>query len=129
MKYHYWNFWTRYFDFSGRTRRRDFWLTKLIHLFVLYPIMYMIISYFSDHLLIITAVIINLVFLIPTLAMDIRRLHDIGNSGWFVLLLLIPVVGIIILIVLWCMDSEQGTNKYGPNPKELQAVEGAQVAD
>lgn len=123
MKYNYWNFWTQYFDFSSRTRRRDYWLTKLIHFLVLYPL-FLAIEYLPSQLNLILSVIIFLALLIPNLAMDIRRLHDTGKSGWNILLSFIPVVGIIILIVFWCTDSEKGANKYGPNPKELEAVEG-----
>ncbi|KAB2333307.1 DUF805 domain-containing protein [Cytobacillus depressus] len=46
-----------------------------------------------------------------------RRLHDIGKSGWWHLIGLIPLVGLIILIILFCQNSEQYENKYGPNPK------------
>ena len=63
----------------------------------------------------------SLAILLPGLAVAIRRLHDIGKSGWFVLLALIPIVGSIILIVFYVKDSEPGENKYGPNPKEAGA--------
>ncbi|MCR5843304.1 MAG: DUF805 domain-containing protein, partial [Oscillospiraceae bacterium] len=59
----------------------------------------------------------SLATLIPSIAVTVRRLHDIGKSGWFYFLILIPVVGSIILLVWECKDSEPGTNVYGPNPK------------
>ncbi|MDR2934962.1 MAG: DUF805 domain-containing protein, partial [Candidatus Adiutrix sp.] len=49
--------------------------------------------------------------------LGIRRLHDIGKSGWWLLLLLIPLVGAIIILVFLCLDSQPGENQYGPNPK------------
>ena len=54
---------------------------------------------------------------IPSLAVAIRRLHDIGKSGWYYLLVLIPIIGAIWLIVLFVTEGEQGENQYGPNPK------------
>jgi len=55
--------------------------------------------------------------LVPSLAVDVRRLHDIGKSGWWLLIAFVPIVGGIILLV-WCAtDSQPGDNQYGPNPK------------
>ena len=62
--------------------------------------------------------IYSLVILVPTWALTVRRLHDIGKSGWFALLSLIPYVGSIIIIIFAAMDSQPGPNQYGPNPKE-----------
>ena len=57
--------------------------------------------------------------LIPGLAVAVRRLHDTGKSGWFFLLVLIPLVGSIWLIILLATNSDFGENQYGPNPKEI----------
>jgi len=54
---------------------------------------------------------------IPTLAVSVRRLHDIGKSGWWLLLLLIPLIGPIVLLVFFVLDSQAEVNAYGPNPK------------
>ena len=59
----------------------------------------------------------NLLILIPSLAVAVRRLHDIGKSGWMLFIGLIPLVGAIWLLILLLRDSEAGENKYGPNPK------------
>ena len=59
----------------------------------------------------------NLLILIPSLAVAVRRLHDVGKSGWMLLIGLIPLVGAIWLLILLLRDSEAGENKYGPNPK------------
>ncbi len=53
---------------------------------------------------------------IPSLAVLARRLHDVGKSGWFSLIILIPIIGFIWLLILLATDSEPGTNQYGPNP-------------
>ena len=59
-----------------------------------------------------------LAVLIPSLAVEVRRLHDIGKSGWWLLLGLIPLIGPIVLIVWFATDSK-GDNQYGPNPKAV----------
>lgn len=65
--------------------------------------------------------IYGLVVLIPGLAVAVRRLHDVGKSGWMLLVVLIPIVGAIWLLVLLVTDSKPGENEYGPNPKEVPA--------
>lgn len=60
----------------------------------------------------------SLLVFIPYLAVSVRRLHDIGKSGWMLLVGLIPIIGAIWLIVLFATDGEPGKNQYGPNPKE-----------
>ncbi|HZI68635.1 MAG TPA: DUF805 domain-containing protein, partial [Hanamia sp.] len=60
-----------------------------------------------------------LAVLLPGLAVLVRRLHDVGKSGWFVLISLIPIVGSIWLLVLLFTDSDAGPNKYGLNPKGI----------
>ncbi len=62
-------------------------------------------------------IIYLLVVLIPGLAVLVRRLHDIGKSGWWFLIVLIPFIGNIWLLVLLAKDSTDGSNEYGPNPK------------
>lgn len=63
------------------------------------------------------ALIYSLALLVPSLSVGARRLHDTGRSGWWQLLMLIPLIGAIILIVFLVLDSTPGDNKYGPNPK------------
>jgi uncharacterized membrane protein YhaH (DUF805 family) len=55
---------------------------------------------------------------IPSLAVGVRRLHDIGKSGWMWLIAFIPLAGAIWLLILFCEDSEPGSNNWGDNPKE-----------
>nr|WP_080994929.1 DUF805 domain-containing protein [Vibrio harveyi] len=63
--------------------------------------------------------IYGLVVLIPGIAVMVRRLHDIGRTGWWVLIGLIPLIGLIVLIVFAATDGNKGSNKYGSNPKDL----------
>ena len=60
----------------------------------------------------------SLAILLPSLAVTVRRLHDTGRTGWWVLISLVPVIGGLILLIFMVLDSEPGTNQYGPNPKE-----------
>ena len=59
----------------------------------------------------------GLVVLLPTIAVSVRRLHDTGRSGWWLLIAFIPLIGVIVLIIFFVQDSQPGANQYGPNPK------------
>ena len=65
--------------------------------------------------------VFSLATLIPTLAVSVRRLHDTGRSGWWLLLSLIPLIGAIVLLVFFVQDSAAGDNAHGPNPKAVAA--------
>jgi uncharacterized membrane protein YhaH (DUF805 family) len=68
--------------------------------------------------------IYSLAVLIPAFAVTVRRLHDIGKSGWWLLLLFIPLAGAVVIFIFMLLDSQPGTNKYGPRPKQsLEADE------
>ena len=64
-------------------------------------------------------ILYGLAVIIPSLAVSIRRLHDIGKSGWWILICIIPLIGAIWLLVLMVLDSNPGNNKYRPNPREV----------
>lgn len=103
----------KYAVFNGRAHRREYWM------FTLFNVIVSIIFSIADSLL--EANIFNMLYtlavFLPSLGVSIRRLHDIGRSGWWVLVGLIPVAGWILLIYWYCQDSQPGTNQYGPNPK------------
>lgn len=105
---------TQYVGFSGRARRSEYWYFCLFN--ILIGIVFGILAVFADVFTIISY-IVSLGLFLPGLAVCIRRLHDIGKSGWNLLFALIPLVGAILLIVWYCKDSEPGDNVYGPNPK------------
>ena len=104
---------TQYANFSGRARRSEFWW------FYLAQVLASIVAGIIDGILGVTilGVILALGLLIPTLAVGVRRLHDIGKSGWWLLIGLVPLVGAIVLIVFACQDGQPGTNQWGPSPK------------
>ena len=64
----------------------------------------------------------DLAVLIPSIAVTVRRLHDTGRTGWWILIGLIPVIGGIVLLIFMLLDSEPGENQYGPNPKTQEAI-------
>lgn len=114
-----------YGDFNGRARRTEYWM------FVLFNIIFAIIAVSLDYLfgLAITNLgygpiymIYGLIVLLPGIAVGVRRLHDIGKSGWMLLVGLIPIIGGIWIFILMVTDSEPGPNEYGPNPKETEEV-------
>lgn len=99
-------FFSNYANFSGRSRRSEYWYATLFNF-----LMSLIIGSIPY-----VGTIWALVVFIPSLAVCARRLHDIGKSGWWYLLNFIPLVGSIILIVWFCKDSTEA-NQWGPNPK------------
>ena len=107
---------TKYAVFKGRARRSEYWYFYLFT--VLVSILISIISCGSDKVGTVLSIVVSLALLLPGLGVAIRRLHDIGKSGWCLLIGLIPLVGSIILIVWNCKDSEPQANIYGPNPKD-----------
>ncbi|MBH0329593.1 membrane protein [Brevibacillus brevis] len=107
----------QYVAFAGRARRQEYWM------FTLFNIIVSLVIALVDSLIgtaSVLGMIYSLAVLLPSLGVTVRRLHDTGRSGWWVLLGLIPFIGAIILIVFMCQDS-QGDNQYGANPKASQS--------
>ena len=102
-------------DFKGRTSREDYWwavVGNLIISIVLGLIGGLLGSFGS-----VLVTLISLVLAVPGIALTVRRLHDIGKSGWFVLISLVPLVGVILLIVWLAKVGDEDDNQYGSNPK------------
>ncbi|MBC8256409.1 MAG: DUF805 domain-containing protein [Candidatus Marinimicrobia bacterium] len=103
-----------YANFNGRASRQEYWM------FFLFNMIFAIVILGID--IILGLGFLNMVYsiavMIPGLAVGIRRLHDIGKSGWMVLIILIPLIGPIWLIILAATDSNPGENNYGPTPKD-----------
>lgn len=109
----------KYAVFSGRARRREFWMFALINFVISIGlgIVDAIIGTDFDTGSGVLSGIYALAVLIPSLAVGVRRLHDTGRTGWWLLIGLIPLVGIIILIVFYAQDGHRADNQYGPDPK------------
>ncbi len=99
-------FFQKYADFNTRSRRSEYWWASLFTYLVSLVICWIPIIPW----------IWSVAILVPNLAISVRRLHDIGKSGWWYLISLIPLVGGIILLVFCCQDSGPD-NQWGPNPK------------
>lgn len=102
-------------DFKGRTSREDYWwavVGNLIISIVLGLIGGLLGSFGS-----VLVTLISLVLAVPGIALTVRRLHDIGKSGWFVFISLVPLVGVILLIVWLAKVGDEDDNQYGSNPK------------
>ena len=100
-----------YVNFEGRATRPEYWWFVLA-----YAIVNIILSLIPRVGTILSG-ILGLAVLIPSIGVGVRRLHDINKSGWWYLLILIPLVGAIILIVWFVKPSDNGENQYGERPR------------
>jgi uncharacterized membrane protein YhaH (DUF805 family) len=107
-----------YAGFDGRARRTEYWMYTLIYVVIL-VVLEIIGALIKTQ--IITGLYV-LALLIPSLAVAVRRMHDIGKSGWWILVSLIPIIGGIWMIVLAATPGQSGSNQYGPDPKLAPAV-------
>ena len=98
-----------YFTFSGRASKREYWW------FILFN--FIVVGLAGPES------VIFLAFILPGFAVGCRRLHDTGKSGWWQILVVVPIIGWIILILLYIADSETGANKFGPPLNEDGVVD------
>lgn len=113
-----------YATFSGRARRKEYWMFFLFNVLIslglgvldvvagTYSVEYET-GFFSG--------LYSLLVLIPSIAVGVRRLHDTNRSGWWIVISLIPIIGVLVLFVFTCLDSQPGTNRFGANPKEASS--------
>ena len=108
---------SNYANFNGRARRSEYWYFTLFSILVNVAIT-VIGTMLGERIQAVLSGIFSLAVLLPSLAVTWRRFHDIGKSGAFYFIGLIPLVGTILVLVWTCTDSMPGDNQYGPNPKE-----------
>jgi uncharacterized membrane protein YhaH (DUF805 family) len=110
----------KYAVFSGRAQRAELWF------FVLFNFIITVVLSFVDGLMGTVSAetgvgllsgVYSIAILLPAIAVACRRLHDTGRTGWWLLIGFIPVIGAIVLLVFYVLDSQPGDNEYGPNPK------------
>lgn len=102
-----------YIGFSGRASRTEYWM------FVLFNIIASIVLVVLDAILRITPLLLFLYLLavfLPSLAVQVRRLHDTNRSAWWFFLLLIPFIGSLVLLIFMVLPGDSHTNHYGPQP-------------
>ena len=97
----------KYAVFSGRATRSEYWLFILL---------LMVSTNLLAMLDIRVGAVVSLALFIPGLAVSVRRLHDIGKSGFWYFIFLVPIVGVILLLVWFCTKGTDGDNDYGPDP-------------
>lgn len=108
----------KYAVFSGRARRREYWFFALFHsLAILVLVLIDFAIGISEEGIGILSGLYILGTFVPALAVTVRRLHDTGRSGWWILLQIVPLVGAIVLLVFSLQDSHPGANQYGESPK------------
>lgn len=122
----------QYADFSGRARRKEYWLFKVFY-FLTFLVVALICALLqgmlnelsggyhdNQSIFMIIPIIVYLGLIIPSLAVSVRRMHDVGMSGWFLLINLIPSIGGLIYFIFTLFDSQPYKNKWGSNPKEKE---------
>ncbi|MFK7843569.1 MAG: DUF805 domain-containing protein [Sphingorhabdus sp.] len=124
----------RYADFSGRSRRKEYWMFALFNIIVMIGLgaIGAMLGGFPENdsagtslgggLMFGLVGLYALAVFVPSLAVQVRRFHDQDKSGWFVLLGFIPYIGGIIVFVFMCLDGNKGENRFGQDPKMNQNV-------
>lgn len=104
----------KYAVFKGRARRKEFWMFHLVSFLIA-----VLISLANET----AGTFYSLLVFLPSFAVSVRRLHDIGRSGWWTLVFLIPIIGVILMLYWYCQDSQSGFNEYGANPKDQNIIQ------
>ena len=123
----------RYADFSGRSRRKEYWMFWLLNLLIsgfvglVTAIMAVSVRTEDEMMVVVNPLLIlwvlaSLVFAIPGIAVTIRRLHDTDRSGWAILYGLIPAIGAFMLLYFYVQEGTEGPNRFGPDPKGSDAA-------
>lgn len=112
----------KYAVFSGRARRKEFWMFALFNVIIGFVLAIIESILGSPGIL---TFLYSLAVLIPSIAVSARRLHDTDRTGWWLLIGFIPVIGFIVLLIFMVMEGQPGENRYGPNPKEAAVAAAA----
>lgn len=118
-------FWQKTFNFTSRSRRKEYWAATLfnsIFIFIFLAIVFIINDYSISRILYFLYGIFILITFIPNLSLCIRRLHDVGKSGWFYLIGFIPIIGLWPAALILFVDSEPHTNQWGEDPKKDERI-------
>ena len=113
-----------YATFSGRARRKEYWMFFLFNVLISLGLGVLDVvagTYSVEYETGFFSALYSLLVLIPSIAVSVRRLHDTNRSGWWVVISLIPIIGVLVLFVFTCFDSQPGTNRVGAKPKEASS--------
>lgn len=112
-------------SFSTRARRKEYWMFVLVNLGISIGLMALDnvfgLTYTGASSGPLTS-LYSLVVLVPSIAVAVRRLHDINKPGWWLLVAFVPVLGALYLLYLFCQEGTRGENEYGADPKGAAAV-------
>jgi len=108
--------WRRALDFKGRSRRKEYWMPFLVNFIIGIGLM-VLAGITKSSIFFGIYSLYTLAMILPATAMAVRRLHDVGRSGWFYLIIFVPF-GAFYLLYLFCQDSERGVNRWGEDPKK-----------
>ena len=111
--------WKNAVNFNGRARRSEYWYFVLFNMIISFVIGFVegIAGLQTASGLGMISTLYSLAVILPSLSVGVRRLHDIGKSGWMILISLLPCIGALILLFWYTQDSQPGSNQYGENPK------------
>ena len=110
----------KYAVFRGRARRKEYWFFALFNILIsigLVIIDAILGTYSTEMGMGFLSGIYSIAIIIPGLAVTVRRLHDTEHSGWWILICLIPLIGVLVLLVFMLLEGNPNENKYGPDPK------------
>ncbi|TXF83557.1 DUF805 domain-containing protein [Neolewinella aurantiaca] len=113
---------SKYAEFTGRSRRSEYWYFFLGNM-ILSIIATMLGVVLGETIGSMLSGLVSLALIVPGIAVGVRRLHDTGRSGWWLLIAIVPLIGAILLLVWFATDSQPGANEYGPNPKTGEAAD------
>ncbi|AIQ99839.1 hypothetical protein LG71_08005 [Pluralibacter gergoviae] len=119
--YWYLNVLKNYVGFSGRARRREYFIFNLISVLIM-ALLGVVDTMSGGGSFGMLELIYSLLILLPSLAVLSRRLHDTDRSAWWMLILLIPFIGCLILFIFNCQKGSPGNNRYGPEPASAQSL-------
>lgn len=124
----------RYFEFSGRSRRKEYWMFALFNFLVCLAFMFLIMAVGGTmeygeqpemgplaSVAIIAMFVWAIATIIPSLAVTFRRLHDTDHSAWWILIGFVPIIGGLVLLYFYLIEGTRGPNRFGPDPKEGEA--------
>jgi uncharacterized membrane protein YhaH (DUF805 family) len=104
----------QYGALKGRARREEFWMFYLIN-FLICSVLYLLTE--AIPWIYLLSGLYSLAILLPSASLSVRRLHDLNKSGWWLLVCLAPLVGLVILLMWFCREGTVGKNPFGPDPK------------
>jgi uncharacterized membrane protein YhaH (DUF805 family) len=104
----------KYAMFRGRARRPEYWWWFLFQVLVSIVASILDRALFTTGVFSVFSALTTLILLLPTVAVTVRRLHDIDRPGWWLLILVIPIGGMVVLVIMTCMRGADGSNRFGP---------------